>query len=82
MEGRRLGGEGVEHVLCEAGWKVLWYVVDDVGVSAWFAAESGDARFGVASGHVGREVELQQLVMKEADHLGRQRPVLDPRRGS
>ena len=61
------GGDLVEkdeHVLGEAGQKVLWYVVDVVGVSAWFAAENGDARFGVASGHVGREIEVQELVMK------------------
>ena len=35
-----------------------------VGVPPWFAAESGDARFGVVSGHVGREVEVQELVVK------------------
>ena len=35
-----------------------------VGVPAWFAAENGDARFGVESGHVGREVEVQELVVK------------------
>ena len=65
VKGRRLGGEGVEHVLCEGGRKVLWYVVDVVGVSTWFAAENGDARFGVAFGHVGRKVEVQELVLKE-----------------
>ena len=64
VEERRLGGEGVEHVLGDVGRKVLWYVVDVVGVSAWFAAENGDARFGVASGHVGRGVEVQELAMK------------------
>ena len=63
-EGRRLGGEGVEHVLGEVGRKVLWYVVNVVGVPAWFAAEKGDAGFGVAPGHVGREVEVQKLVVK------------------
>ena len=55
VEGRRLGGEGVEHVLSEVGRKALWYVVDVVGVLAWFAAKNGDARWGVASGHVGRK---------------------------
>ena len=64
VEGRRLGGEGVEHVLGEVGRNVLWYVVDVAGVSAWVAAENGDARFGVASGHVGREFEVQELVLK------------------
>ena len=64
VEGRRLGGEGVEHVRGEVGRKVLWYVVDAVGISAWFAAENGDTWFGVTSGRVGREVEVQELVMK------------------
>ena len=43
---------------------MLWYVVNVVGVPAWFAVESGDARLDVASGHVGREVEVQELVVK------------------
>ena len=62
--GRRLGGEGVEHVIGEVGRKVLWYVVDVVGVSAWFEAENGDAWFKVASEHIGQEVEVKELVMK------------------
>ena len=61
MKGRGLGGEGVGH---EVGWKMFWYVVNVVGVPAWFAAENGDARFGVASRPVGRKVEVQELVVK------------------
>ena len=34
-----------------------------VGVPAWFAAEIGDARFGVAPWHVGREFAVQELVV-------------------
>ena len=34
-----------------------------VGVPALFVAEIGDARFGVASWHVGREVAVQELVV-------------------
>ena len=64
MEGGRLGGDAVEHALGEVGRKVLWYVVNVVGAPAWFAAENGDGRFRVASGHVGREVEVQELVVK------------------
>ena len=64
VEGRRHGGEGVEHVFGDIGQKVLWYVVDVVEGSALLAAENGHARFGVASGHVGREVEVQELVLK------------------
>ena len=64
VEGRGLGGEGVKHALGEVGRKMLWYVVNVVGVPAWFAAENGDACFGVASGHVGWEVEVQGLVVK------------------
>ena len=40
VEGRGPGGEGVEHVLGEVGREVLWYVVNVVGVPAWFAAEN------------------------------------------
>ena len=35
-----------------------------VRVHAWFAVEYGDARFGVTSWHVGREVAVQELVVK------------------
>ena len=42
----------------------FWFVVDVVWVPAWFAAEIGDTRFGVASGHVGREVDVQKLIVK------------------
>ena len=34
VEGRRHGGERVEHVFGEVGRKVLWYLVDVVGVPA------------------------------------------------
>ena len=34
-----------------------------VGVPLLFAAEIGDARFGVASWHVGREITVQELVV-------------------
>ena len=34
-----LAGEGAKHVLGEVGRKMLWYVVNVVGVPAWFAAE-------------------------------------------
>ena len=64
VERRGLGGEGVEHVLGEVGRKMLWYVVNVVGVPAWCAAEDEDARFGVAFENVGREVEVQELVVK------------------
>ena len=63
VEGRGLGEEGVEHVLGEVGRDVLWYVVNVFGVPAWFTAENEDARLGVASGHVGREIEVQELVV-------------------
>ena len=43
---------------------MLWYVVDVFGVSAWFAAVNGDERFGVASGHVGRDIEVHEVVLK------------------
>ena len=61
VEGRGLGGEGVEHVLGEVGRKMIWYDVNVIRVPAWSAAENGDARFGVASGHVGREFVVQGL---------------------
>ena len=38
--------------------------MDVVGVPARLAANNGDAVFGVASGHVGGEVEVEELVMK------------------
>ena len=34
-----------------------------VGVPVWCAAEIGNARFGVASWHVGRELAVQELVV-------------------
>ena len=64
VEGRGLGGERVEDVLGKVGRKMLGYVVNVVGVPARFAADNGDARFGVASRHVGREVEVQELVLE------------------
>ena len=64
VEGRGLGGEGVEHVLGGASRNLLWYFVNVVGVPAWFAAENEDARLEVASGHVGWEVEVQEFVVK------------------
>ena len=47
-KGRGLGGEGVGQMLGEVGQKMLWYVVNVVGVPAWCAVEDGDTRFGVA----------------------------------
>ena len=43
---------------------MFWCEVNVVGVPAWFTAENGNARFGVASRHVGREVKVQELVVK------------------
>ena len=43
---RRLVREDVQDVLGKAGRQVFGYVVDVVGVHAWFAACDCDARFG------------------------------------
>ena len=64
VEGRRLCGEGVEHVSSEVDRKVLRWVVNVVGVPARLAPKIGEAAFGVASRHVGGKVEVQQLVVK------------------
>ena len=64
VERRGLGRKRVEHVLGEVSRKVLGQVVDVVGVPARVAANNGNAAFGVASRHVGGEVEVEELVMK------------------
>ena len=64
MERRGLGRNGVEHVFGEVNRKVLGQVVDVVGVPARLSANNGDAAFGVASRHVGGEIEVEELVMK------------------
>ena len=61
---RRRLGEGVEHVLDEVDWKMFWCVVNLVGDPACFSAENGDARFGDASRRVGREIKVQEFVVK------------------
>ena len=61
---RALRGEGVRHVLGEVGRKMLWYLVNVVGIPIWLAADIGDATLGVASRHVGWDVEVQELVLK------------------
>lgn len=58
------GGEGVEHVFGEVVRKVLWYVVNVVGIPARLASKNRHSRFGVASRYAGREVEVQELVVK------------------
>ena len=43
---------------------MLGQVVDAVRVPARLVADNGDAAFGVASRHVGGEVEVEELFMK------------------